>query len=319
MDMNLEQLEDFAVLAAEQHFGRAAARLHLSPSALSRRVQRLEQAMGVRLVERDGGGFTGLTPAGQRFLPRAELLLRHADGALRAAQAAPAVPHVCLGIPGAPSDHFPAPAWQALVVGLDRMLPGCRVEAVGVPYGLLTASVLTGRVDVLLTTGDVDRPGLDAVPLIAVERICLLPPGHALAGAPEVTMADVADLPMIVEPRATPQWMSPWVLGDVRGRREMRLVEVRARSLADVKATVLSGAAVTLATSTLLPFLEPPLSAPLVSDAPPIELSALRRAHDDRDEVLALLDVLKVLSTVLRPAGRPSPPESALSRRGRPR
>ena len=60
-------------------------------------------------------------------------------------------------------------------------------------------------------------------------------------------------------------------------------------------------------------------SAPLVSDAPPIELSALRRAHDDRDEVLALLDVLKVLSTVLRPAGRLSPPESALSRRGRPR
>lgn len=303
MDLNMEQLQDFTVLAAEQHFGRAAARLHLTASALSKRLRRLEHALGVRLVERDGGGFSGLTPAGQRFLPRAEVLLRQATGARDAALGVHAASCVRLGVPGAPSDHLPASAWRALTAGLDRMIPGCRPRAVGVPYGRLLQSVQTGWVDVLLTAGDVDRPGLEAVPLMGVERICLLPPEHPLAEARAVTMADVADLPMIVEPTATPQWMAPWVLGDVRGRRDMRLVEARARTLADVEATVLAGVAVTLATSTLIPFLHPSLRAPFVHDAPPVQLSALRRAADDRDEVLALLAVLKVLSAVV-PARR---------------
>lgn len=303
MELNLGQLKDFTVLAAEQHFGRAAARLHLTPSALTKRLQRLEHTLGVRLVERDGGGFSGLTPAGQRFLPRAEVLLRQATGARDAALGLRAASCVRLGVPGAPSDHLPAPVWHALMAGMDRMIPGCRPEAVGVPYGRLVQSVQDGGVDVLLTTGDVDRPGLEAVPLMNVERICLLPPDHALAEARTVTMADVADLPMIVEPTATPQWMSPWVLGDVRGRRDMRLVEARARTFADVEATVLAGIAVTLATSTLVPFLHPSLKAAFVCDAPSIQLIALRRAADDRDQVLALLAVLKVLSAAM-PVGQ---------------
>lgn len=299
MDLNLAQLEDFTVIAAERHFGRAAVRRHLSPSALSKRMQRLEHEVGVRLVDRDGGRFIDLTVAGQRFLPRAEALLRSADRARREACTSPGIPVVRLGIPGSPSDHLSPSAWQALVASVTKTYPGCRVVAAGVPYGRLTWSVLAGCVDVLVTTGDLDCSGLDRVPLTSVERVCLLPSAHPLAGATAVTMADVVDLPMIVEPTAAPQWMSPWLLGDVRGRREMRLTEVRARTLADVEATVRSGVAVTLATSTLVPLITPGLCAPLVSDAPRIEVAALHRTGDDRDEVLALLDVLTILSSVI--------------------
>lgn len=299
MDVNLGHLEDFRVLAAERHFGRAAARRNLSASALSKRVRRLEHEVGVRLVERGGGGFLDLTPAGRCFLPRAEALLRNADRARREARSASGTPVVRLGIPGAPTDHLSPAAWQALVESVARTFPDCRVLAVGVPYGRLTQSVLAGHVDVLLSTGDLDRPGLDTVPLTAVDRVCLLPSDHPLAGADAVTVADVVDLPMIVEPTAAPQWMSPWVLGDVRGRRGMRLTEVRARTLADVVASVRSGAAVTLATSTLVPLLPPALSAPLVADAPLIEIAAMHRTGDDRDQVLALLDVLRILSPVI--------------------
>lgn len=299
MDVNLGQLEDFTVVAAERHFGRAAARRNLSASALTKRMQRLEHEVGARLVDRDGSGFIDLTPAGRCFLPRAEALLRSAERARRETLSAPGAPVVRLGIPGAPTDHLSPRAWQVLVASVTRTFPGCRVQAVGVPYGLLTQSVLAGCVDVLLTTGDLDRPGLTTVPLTAVDRVCLLPSAHPLAEAGAVTMADVVDLPMVVEPTAAPQWMSPWVLGDVRGRREMRLTEVRARTLADVTATVRTGAAVTLATSTLVPLLPPGLSAPPVTDAPRIGVAALHRTGDDRDEVLALLDVLSILSPVI--------------------
>ncbi|MEO5852399.1 MAG: LysR family transcriptional regulator [Nocardioides sp.] len=42
----------------------------IAASASTRRIQRLEAAVGVPLIERDTGGLVGLTPAGRRFLAR---------------------------------------------------------------------------------------------------------------------------------------------------------------------------------------------------------------------------------------------------------
>lgn len=57
----------FQALAESLHFARAASRVNLSPSALSRLVSRLEEELGVPLFERDTRRV-GLTPAGERFL-----------------------------------------------------------------------------------------------------------------------------------------------------------------------------------------------------------------------------------------------------------
>jgi DNA-binding transcriptional LysR family regulator len=76
-DLELRLVRYFTVVAAHQHFGRAAADLHVAQPALSRQIQRLEKHLGVRLLDRVPQG-TRLTPAGQRFLPRAQALLRAA-------------------------------------------------------------------------------------------------------------------------------------------------------------------------------------------------------------------------------------------------
>lgn len=191
MDLSLEQLEDFVALATERHFGRAVARRHLSPSAPSKRVQRLEHQVGARLVDRDGGGVADPTDAGRRFLPHAREMLRDAEMPRRAALGGAGTEPVRLGIPGAPGDHLSPRSWQALAAGLDLALPGRCLCARGVPYGQLADSVLTGRADVLLTTGGVDGPGLVTVPLVTVGRVCLLPPRHPLAGAPTLSVGDV--------------------------------------------------------------------------------------------------------------------------------
>jgi DNA-binding transcriptional LysR family regulator len=65
--VDLRLLLPFAVLAEELHFGRAAARLHLTQSALSQQIQRLERQVGVELVER-GSRRVALAPAGHVFL-----------------------------------------------------------------------------------------------------------------------------------------------------------------------------------------------------------------------------------------------------------
>jgi len=61
------QLQHFLSLSDSLHFGRAAEVSHISPSALSRSIQRLEDELGVLLFERNNRSVS-LTAAGQLFL-----------------------------------------------------------------------------------------------------------------------------------------------------------------------------------------------------------------------------------------------------------
>lgn len=72
---DLDGFRQFEALARERHFGRAAKAVHLSPSALSRAIQRIEAEVGEQLVER-AHHRVGLTPAGEAFLRTAHDVLR---------------------------------------------------------------------------------------------------------------------------------------------------------------------------------------------------------------------------------------------------
>ena len=75
--MELRHLRGFAV-AEELHFGRAAARLHMSQPPLSRAIRQLETDVGATLLHRSAAGVT-LTPAGAALLHEARALLDQAD------------------------------------------------------------------------------------------------------------------------------------------------------------------------------------------------------------------------------------------------
>lgn len=81
--LRLDLLEAFVALAEELHFTRAARRLFMSQSGLSRRIGMLEALLGQVLLSRTTRAVE-LTPAGHALLPYAKLIL----GAAKAAAAA---------------------------------------------------------------------------------------------------------------------------------------------------------------------------------------------------------------------------------------
>src|SRR5437899_2286701 len=86
MLVEVDQVEAFVAIVRRGGFTRAAAALHLSQPAVSRRLELLEREMGQPLFDRTRGGAR-LTEAGRTFLPHAEALLASMRDGLEAVQA----------------------------------------------------------------------------------------------------------------------------------------------------------------------------------------------------------------------------------------
>lgn len=85
--VKLQPAQELCGRALTQHIGRAALDLDLVQSALSQQISRLESELSTRLLQRSPKGVTP-TEAGLAFFREAELVLRHAEQAARAAQQA---------------------------------------------------------------------------------------------------------------------------------------------------------------------------------------------------------------------------------------
>lgn len=85
--MEFRHLRCFLAVAEELHFGRAAERLHIDQSPLSRTIKELEEDLGAQLFPRTTRS-TRLTTVGQRFLehvPRIIAALEQARDSVRSA------------------------------------------------------------------------------------------------------------------------------------------------------------------------------------------------------------------------------------------
>ncbi len=80
--MELQQLRCFIMVAEELHFGHAAQKLDMLPSALGRHIKLLEEDLGLRLLTRSTRNVA-LTQHGEMFLEEAREIVRLADDAQR--------------------------------------------------------------------------------------------------------------------------------------------------------------------------------------------------------------------------------------------
>jgi LysR family nitrogen assimilation transcriptional regulator len=194
--MDLRQLRYFTVLASHQHFGRAAAVLHIAQPALSRQVQLLEAELGVKLVERHSRGAS-LTREGELLLDRATFLLRYADQIrvdIRDLQGTPRGT-VALGLPPAFASFLVLPLTRVL---RDRY-PEVRLRVNECFSPSLSDALERGTLDVALLTGPIAAPAQIHAELVLTEMLCGIgPASDARLAGPSLHIEALGDVPLIL-------------------------------------------------------------------------------------------------------------------------
>lgn len=137
--MELRQLRYFVRVVEAGSIGRAAMSIGMVTSALSQQISRLEGELSTRLLQRSASGVVP-TDAGLAFFRQAQLALRHADDAVRAAQQARLAGHVSVGLPSTTAAILGAPFLQAM----NERYPDIRLHLVEALSGHL-ADMLNGR------------------------------------------------------------------------------------------------------------------------------------------------------------------------------
>ena len=195
---DLSQLRCFVAAAEELHFGRAAQRLNMTQSPLSRQIQLLERILDVMLLERTSRQVR-LTPAGSAFLIEARRILRLAESAALSARrvARGAAGRVVIGFTAVSGyDLMPRIVAQAIA-----RLPNIALELREMVTSEQVDALVTGLIDVAFVRPPIDRHEFESVCVLREPLIAALPAGDPRQARGVLVPADFDGLPLIMYAR----------------------------------------------------------------------------------------------------------------------
>ncbi len=204
--MDLRLLRYFVTVAEELHFGRAAARLHMTQPPLSRAVQQLETDLGCALLHRSPAGVA-LTPAGATLYEEARVLLARAARVRTKVAAAAGTPTLTVGTLADSAEQVGA----ELAAAFRERHPHARIRIREADLSDPTAGLRSGLVDVALTRAPFDDTGLTVRVLRSDPVGAVLRADDPLAGSAGLLLADLADRRWFRLPEDTdPAWRAYW-------------------------------------------------------------------------------------------------------------
>jgi DNA-binding transcriptional LysR family regulator len=191
MRINLEtnDVESFAVVGTVLNFKAAAAQLNISPSALSRRVQKLEEQLETRLFERTTRQVR-LTLAGKQLLARAQAILTNVDEMILSMSggSAPRVTMITIAA-------IPSIAHRLLPVALRNFRaqhPTTRVRVRDMTTSEVVDAVVRGEADFGITSFVQEDSSVEFLPLLRGTVLAVMAKGHPLEKKRQIKWADLA-------------------------------------------------------------------------------------------------------------------------------
>ena len=215
--IELRPLRQFVTLAEELHFGRAAARLHMTQPPLTQAMQALEKRLGAPLFIRTQRSVA-LSPAGHALLPEVRRLLQLADALPQQAQAAAA------GLAGRVRLAFvssiaygPLPGWlRSFRTAQPQVMVQLREATLDVQLDAFAADEID--VGLVLHAPGAAPAGLAAHLALAEAMVMALPDGHPRAAQHTLSFSRVAHEPLVIFPRRIAPSLFDAVLGFYRSQ-----------------------------------------------------------------------------------------------------
>ena len=209
--MELRHLRTFQVVAEELNFSRAATKLHVAQSALSRTIADLEAEMEVRLLDRNTHGVA-LTEAGMLFLERVRQILEDTQEAVKEAK------RRSRGETGTLRIGFIGTLSQSL---LPRLLQAYRAQYPFVDLilnelgpTLQREKILSSHLDCGFIGFAVDSPDPELETFVVAEDplVAAIPANHPLAKQSTIRLIDLKDEAFYLTAQANAPVFNPWLV-----------------------------------------------------------------------------------------------------------
>jgi LysR family hydrogen peroxide-inducible transcriptional activator len=196
--MDLRQLGALVAVADHRSFSAAARSLHTVQSNVSTHIARLERELGVTLVDRSSGKLTAegeaVVSRGRRIQLELEALVADV-----AAVNSEITGFARIGVIGTTARWLVPPLLEAMASEYPRV----RVVVVDATTTSLLPQVHSGQLDLAVLALPIHDPDVDSALLFEEELLVIAPADHPLAAEDRVTLAQLAEHDLLLEPPGT--------------------------------------------------------------------------------------------------------------------
>jgi LysR family hydrogen peroxide-inducible transcriptional activator len=193
--MNLQDLRYLVAVAQHRHFGHAAEACNVSQPTLSSQIRKLEDELGVTLLERTNKRVD-MTPVGSQILIHAQQALAEAGQMEAVARAArdPLVGPLKLGVIPTLAPYL----MPMILKPLQKAYPGLNIELWEDQTRALIDGLRNHRLDAALLATAAEAPEITEIELFDEPLLAALPIGHRLAAGETVTEGALAEELMVL-------------------------------------------------------------------------------------------------------------------------
>jgi DNA-binding transcriptional LysR family regulator len=295
MNLELRQLRYFVAVAEELHFGRAAARLHMTQPPLSQAIAALEDDLGTALFLRNRR-MVALTPAGSALLPEARRILSEAallpDLARRAAS----------GEAGRLALAFITSADYSVLPPFLRRYseryPGVQLALQEATSDVQVDELLRGRIDAGLLIPplpDRARAALDYMKVLD-EPLILCAPAGLLRKKGPVALRHLPPLPLIIFPREISPALHDAILSCFRAAGITPAIGQQAIQMQTIVSLVSAGMGLALVPQSVANLMRPGVEYRALADATPLVETGIAWRRDNPSPVLkGFLELLRTI------------------------
>lgn len=197
--MDLRQLECFVAVCQEMHFSKAAEKLHLSQPSLSQHIKNLEAYVGTPLFDRIGRRIA-LTEAGSILLAHTRRVFHEIEQAQAAIRDLHGLQRgkLAIGSLVTCASYLLPP----VMLRFKEMYPNIELSVMALQANEIREQLLSNELDLGITSMPAGDDELQAIPLFAEELALTLPINHPMASSDQVPLQALADLTMVLLPKA---------------------------------------------------------------------------------------------------------------------